>query len=120
MEDRKLLAEVERAAADRRRSDLFWWMYRHHEAFAEKLRRAGRPNWKALAVAFTAAGLMRAEQKHEVARYTWTAVRKALKRDAEAEQRASQSAAQPREKFSFRGDSFPAGEDDFSDIERIK
>jgi hypothetical protein len=40
-----------RAAADGRRSTLFLWMYQHHEEFAENvLKRAGRPNWKRIAI----------------------------------------------------------------------
>lgn len=117
MDDQKRLRALEEAAGRGRRSPLFLWMYRHHETFGAMLRRVGKPNWKALAAAFTSDGLFPEDQKHETVRHTWLAVRKAIERETKRSAPLQQSAAQPRDEISS-DDPAAASEWDFSDIDR--
>lgn len=120
MDDRKTLRALEEAAVFDRRTPLFLWMYRHHAEFAEMVRKAGKPNWKAMATQFVKEGLLPQDRKYDTVRQTWIAVRKALEREARDDHRLPQSAAQPRDEFFHRHDETPLADNDFSDIERIR
>jgi hypothetical protein len=70
------------AAALSKRSSLYVWMLENHDVFASVLKRAGRPNWEALARTFGDQGLRNAEGKppsEETTRQTWWKVTKAMK-----------------------------------------
>jgi hypothetical protein len=69
-------------AAMSKRSSLYRWMAENHDMFAEVLRKAGRPNWEALAKTLGEQGLSDAGNKppsEETTRQTWWKVRKAMK-----------------------------------------
>lgn len=116
------------AAAEGRRSKLFLWMYTHHAEFEEAvLKRAGRPNWKRIALELEKirwlgdplTNLAGKPASGEQARQIWLQVRKALEREALESKRAPLSAAQPRaDFFPEPASERPADEDDFSDIDR--
>jgi hypothetical protein len=69
------------AAALSKRSSLYVWMLVNHDTFADVLKKAGRPNWEALARTLGNEGLKNAEgnlPSEETTRQTWWKVRKAV------------------------------------------
>ncbi len=77
-----ILMSLLRDAAMSKRSSLYRWMIENHDMFADVLRKAGRPNWEALAKTLGEQGLSDAGNNppsEETTRQTWWKVRKAIK-----------------------------------------
>lgn len=123
MSERRAIQSLEAAAAFGRRSSLYQWMYGHYAEFAEVVRKAGRPNWKALTAEFEKLGLIEGGDlapKPDTIRKVWLKVRQAVAREAQEGLRRQQSAAQPRDEFfpeSGQAEGFVA-DNEFDDIER--
>ena len=72
---------IRHAAASERRSTLYQWLAANHDEFAAVIAEVGRPNWRALAMAFSEEGLRDRVGKPpspEGTRLTWFKVRKAI------------------------------------------
>jgi len=78
------LSRLEKAARFGRRSSLFVYMFEHYADLSRVLVRAGRPNWKALAKEFAAAGFTDINGNpptDAVSRNTWVKVRALVARE---------------------------------------
>jgi hypothetical protein len=72
---------IRQAAALERRSTLYRWMAANHDEFAAVIAEVGRPNWRALATAFSEEGLrdrLGKPPSPEGTRLTWFKVRKSV------------------------------------------
>lgn len=88
-----------RDAAMSKRSSLYRWMVENHDTFADVLRKAGRPNWEALAKTLGEQGLFDAGNKppsEETTRQTWWKVRKAIKARRDRRPPAQHQGAPPQ------------------------